>query len=102
MVGCARRGHRAGHCDFRGIEAARRRGGAFLCGRFSIADCFYAPVVFRFRTYDVRPEGAARAYCDALLAHPFVREWEQGALADPTIVDADEPRTIYRDKLASR
>ena len=86
------------------FDESRRRfgaGGAFLCGRFSIADCFYAPVAFRFRTYDVRPEGAARTYCDALLAHPFVHEWEQGALADPTIVDADEPRNIYRDKLAS-
>jgi len=65
-------------------------------------DCFYAPVAFRFRTYDVRPEGTARAYCDAVLAHPFVREWEQGALADPTIVEADEPRNLYRDKIAAR
>jgi len=87
------------------FDESRRRfgaGGAFLCGRFSIADCFYAPVAFRFRTYDVRPEGTARAYCDAVLAHPFVREWEQGALADPTIVEADEPRNLYRDKIAAR
>jgi glutathione S-transferase len=86
------------------FDESRRRfgaGGAFLCGRFSTADCFYAPVAFRFRTYDVRTEGTARAYVDALLGHPFVREWEQAALAETTIVDADEPRNLYRDKIAA-
>jgi glutathione S-transferase len=85
-------------------EESRRRfgaGGAFLCGRYSIADCFYAPVAFRFRTYAVTPGGTAGAYVDALLGHPDVREWERGALAETAIVDADEPRRLYRDKLAS-
>ena len=86
------------------FDESRRRfgsGGAFLCGRFSVADCFYAPVAFRFQTYAVKPQGTARAYVDALLAHPFVREWEQAALAETTIVDADEPRNLYRDKIAA-
>ena len=85
-------------------EESRRRfgaGGAFLCGRYSIADCFYAPVAFRFRTYAVAPGGAAGAYLDALLAHPDVREWERSALAETAIVEADEPRHLYRDKLAA-
>jgi glutathione S-transferase len=86
------------------FDESRRRfggGGAFLCGRFSIADCFYAPVAFRFQTYEVTVDGVARAYVDALLAHPFLREWEQAALAETTIVDADEPRNLYRDKIAA-
>jgi glutathione S-transferase len=85
-------------------EESRRRfgaGGAFLCGRYSIADCFYAPFAFRFRTYAVTPGGTAGAYVEALLTHPDVREWERGALAETAIVDADEPRRLYRDKLAS-
>ena len=85
-------------------DESRRRfgnGGPYLCGRFSIADCFYAPVAYRFRTYDVRLDGAPKTYLDALLAHPFMQEWEQAALAETTIVDADEPRTLYRDKIAS-
>jgi len=85
-------------------EESRRRfgaGGAFLCGRYSIADCFYAPVAFRFRTYAVTPGGTAGAYVEALLTHPDVSEWERGALAETAIVDADEPRHLYRDKLAS-
>ena len=85
-------------------DESRRRfgsGGAFLCGRFSIADCFYAPVAFRFQTYAVEVRGAAGAYLEALLAHPFMREWEKAALAETTIVDADEPRNLYRDKIAA-
>ena len=85
-------------------EESRRRfgsGGAFLCGRYSIADCFYAPVAFRFRTYCVAPGGVAGAYAEALLGHPDVREWERGALAETAIVDADEPRHLYRDKLVA-
>ena len=86
------------------FDESRRRfgaGGAYLCGRFSIADCFYGPVAFRFRTYDVKVNGVAGAYVDALLGHPFMREWEKAALAETTIVDADEPRTLYRDKIAA-
>jgi glutathione S-transferase len=86
-------------------EESRRRfgaGGAFLCGRYSIADCFYAPVAFRFRTYGVNPGAVAGAYLEALLAHPDVREWERAALAETEIIEADEPRHLYRDKLASR
>jgi len=83
-------------------DESRRRfgaGGAFLCGRFSIADCFYGPVAFRFRTYGVDVDAVAQAYLEALLGHPFLREWEQAALAETTIVDADEPRNLYRDKI---
>jgi glutathione S-transferase len=86
------------------FEESRRRfgaGGAFLCGRYSIADCFYAPVAFRFRTYAVAPGGAAGAYLDALLDHPDVREWERAAVAETAIIEADEPRHLYRDKIAA-
>jgi glutathione S-transferase len=80
----------------------RRRfgaGGGFLCGAFSLADAFYAPVAFRFRTYGVTPAGAAADYLAALLAHPLLREWEEAALLETAVIDADEPRIIYRDKL---
>ena len=62
---------------------------------------FYAPVVFRFRTYGVTPEGDAAAYLQAALQHPFVREWEDAALAETAIIEGDEPRVIYRDKIAA-
>lgn len=75
--------------------------GPYLMGTFSLADVFYAPVSFRFRTYGVSLTGTAAAYQDALAAHPFLREWEAAARAETTIIDADEPRVIYRDKIAS-
>ena len=83
---------------------SRRRygaGGAYLCGAFSLADVFYAPVAFRFQTYAVQPAGAAATYLKALLAQPFLREWESAALAETEVIDADEPRILYRDKLAA-
>ena len=85
-------------------ESRRRhgRGGAFLCGAPSIADAFYAPVAFRFRTYRVSPTGEAGDYLAALLAHPFMREWERDAVAESIVIEADEPRFVYRDKLAGR
>jgi len=84
-------------------ESRRRHGagGAYLCGAFCLADVFYAPVAFRFQSYGVAPAGAAGEYLAALLAHPFVREWERAALAETEIIDADEPRLLYRDKLGA-
>ena len=83
-------------------ETRRRfgKGGPHLFGPFTIADAFYAPVAFRFQTYGVKPAGDAGAYLAALLAHPFVKAWEADALAEKEIIDADEPRLLYRDKLA--
>ena len=75
-------------------------GGSYLMGAFSLADAFYAPVSFRFRTYGVTFDGAAGKYLDALSAHPFLREWEAAARAETTVIDADEPRVLYRDKIA--
>lgn len=46
--------------------------GPFLFGPFSAADAMYAPVVLRFRTYDVK---VAQAYCDAMLALPAMQAW---------------------------
>jgi glutathione S-transferase len=84
-------------------EARARFGGAgpYLFGRFSIADAFFAPVAFRFQTYGVQPTGSAGDYCRSLLAHEWLREWERAALAETAIVEDDEPRHLYRDKLAA-
>jgi len=51
--------------------------GPFLFGEFTAADAMYAPVVFRFRTYEVAAEN--RAYYDAMLALPAMKEWSAAA-----------------------
>ncbi len=65
------------------------KGGDLLLGAFSIADAFYAPVAFRFRTYGVSPGGAAGAYLATLLSLPAMREWEAAGAADERLADHD-------------
>ena len=55
----------------------------FLFGDFSIADAFFAPVVMRFKTYDVSLAPALHAYVERVYAHPAVQDWVRGALAEP-------------------
>lgn len=47
----------------------------FLFGEFCGADAMYAPVVLRFRTYEVELPPACRAYADAVLALPALKAW---------------------------
>jgi glutathione S-transferase len=51
----------------------------FLFGAFTAADAMYAPVVLRFRTYQVELPTACRAYAEAMLALPAMREWIEAA-----------------------
>lgn len=53
--------------------------GLFLFGTFGAADAMYAPVVLRFRTYAVELPPACRAYAEAVLALPPLREWIEAA-----------------------
>ena len=71
-------------------------GGALLFGTFTIADAFYAPVAFRFRTYGVAPAGAAGDYLRALLDLPGMKDWEAGGAADERLADHDLDR-LYPD-----
>lgn len=51
--------------------------GPFLFGPFGAADAMYAPVVLRFRTYEVKVSN--QAYYEAVLALPAMQEWIAGA-----------------------
>jgi glutathione S-transferase len=82
--------------DIARIEAlwteTRRRFGAagpLLFGTFTIADAYYAPIAFRFRTYGVEPVGEAGAYARAVLALPAVKAWEAGGKDEPGLADHD-------------
>jgi len=64
-------------------DGLARFGGPFLAGKeFCAVDAFFAPVVYRFRTYGVAVNGAAAGYLETMLAHPAMKEWEAGALAE--------------------
>ena len=58
------------------------KSGGFLFGRFSIADCMYAPVVSRFRTYGVALTPQLQAYCDRVWSLPAMIEWGKASKAE--------------------
>jgi glutathione S-transferase len=62
-------------------DALERHGkdGGFLFGRFSIADCMYAPVVSRFRSYGVEIPSVVQGYCERIWVRPGMRDWEKAA-----------------------
>ncbi|MFN7052334.1 MAG: glutathione S-transferase N-terminal domain-containing protein [Gemmobacter sp.] len=64
--------------------------GDWLCGAYSIADVFFAPLATRIATYNLPVGPAAAAYVAAHLAHPSFRRWRAMGLVD----GADQP--FYR------
>jgi len=75
-------------------ECRERHGqaGPFLFGAFSIADAMYAPVVLRFRTYEVQLNPVSRAYADSILALPAMQQWLSEAQAETEVIAALEPQ----------
>ena len=65
-------------------------GGSFLFGAFSAADAFYAPVVWRFRSYGVKAPAVLADYMDAMLELPAMQDWKAAGEAEPWTVGADE------------
>jgi glutathione S-transferase len=63
-------------------ECLTRYRGPFLFGTPTIADAMYAPVVSRFRTYDISLSGPARDYAERIWEWPPVAEWREAALAE--------------------
>jgi len=63
-------------------------GGPFLFGDHrSMADAMYAPVVTRFRTYDVALDPPCSAYCETIMALLEMKEWTEAARAEADEID---------------
>ena len=68
--------------------ALERFGGPYLCGAtFGAVDAMFAPVATRFVTYGFALDAPARAYVEAIYAHPAFRRWHAIADANPRILD---------------
>ncbi len=62
--------------------------GAYLFGaQPTLADAMYAPVVTRFRTYDVRLDPTCTGYCERIMAWPAMQEWIAAAETEPDDVE---------------
>jgi glutathione S-transferase len=58
-------------------------GGPFLAGpQFTIVDAFFAPVVFRVRTYGLDVGPAGKAWVDHMLGLAPMLAWEKDALTE--------------------
>ena len=67
----------------------------FLCGAFSIADAFYAPVVMRFVSYGLPTTELSQGYIEKMLQVPVLQQWIQEAKQEHMFVECEEP---YRSK----
>lgn len=86
--------------DLARIEALWRHaragsGGPWLCGAYSVADVFFAPVAARIAGYNLPVGPEAADYVAAHLAHPSFRRWRAMGLidgADQEFYRRDYPR----------
>jgi len=64
--------------------------GPYLFGGFSGADAMYAPVIHRFRTYDIPVTAPVRDYMRTMFENPAFRKWTENALAETLVIDKFE------------
>ena len=69
-------------------ECLETYGGPYLFGETpGMADAMYAPVVTRFRTYDVKLDSVCAAYSRRIMALAPMREWVEAAVSEPEQID---------------
>ncbi len=64
-------------------------GGPFLFGEVSLADCYFAPIVVRFKGYGVPVDGTVAAWVNTLWALPALAEWVAAGRAERETVPPD-------------
>ena len=62
----------------------------YLFGCFNIADCFFAPVALRFRSYGINLSGRAAKYQESILGHPSVCAWVAQSDSELEVVPENE------------
>lgn len=70
------------------LKLSNSRG--FLYGEFSIADAFYAPVVYRFNSYGIELSPTLEAYKQRILNLPACREWLELARQEMEVIEEEE------------
>ena len=71
--------------------ALATHGGTYLYGdELSAADAFYAPVMYRLRTFAPPAHCELADYSDRLLSHPLLLQWESWAMDEPALAHYDK------------
>lgn len=60
--------------------------GPYLFGAFTGADAMFAPVVHRFRTYDIATSAPVRDYMKTMQANAAFAKWTEDALAETLVI----------------
>ncbi|CAM4189362.1 hypothetical protein F901_00933 [Acinetobacter dispersus] len=71
---------------------------SFLCGEFSIADAFYAPVVMRLECFKLPLSASGQAYAQKILSLASVQQWITEARQEQMFVPFDEPYRQHREE----
>jgi glutathione S-transferase len=71
-------------------RARHGSGGPYLFGNFGAVDIMFAPIVTRFVTYSVPVPRFAATYMEAILGHPWMREWIEAAQEEPWVIEQYE------------
>ena len=71
-------------------RARHGSGGPYLFGNFGAVDIMFAPVVTRFATYSIPVPRFAATYIEAILHHPWMREWIEAAQEEPWVIERYE------------
>ncbi len=73
-----------------GLRAKHANNGPWLFGEFSIADCMFAPVVFRLATYNVAVSESSAGYIKNVLGNRKIQLWLDQAKKEVEIIEDDE------------
>lgn len=56
-------------------DCLEKYNGPYLFGNYSIADMMFAPIVFRFKSYQTELSPAIQQYCQTMTGHPDMKSW---------------------------
>jgi glutathione S-transferase len=66
------------------------QGGTWLFGRFSVADCMYAPVVMRLLSYEIPLDPVSRDYADTVYRCEAMQHWVKAGRGETGVIEEDE------------
>lgn len=72
------------------LRAQNSAQGPWLFGEFSITDAMFAPVVFRFATYNVAVSESSGKYMESVLANPKTQLWLEQAKKEVETIESEE------------
>lgn len=71
---------------FSAARAQFSRGGDYLFGEFSLADCMFAPIVMRFTTYGIELSESSQKYLTTMLQNRALCVWIENARNESQIL----------------